>query len=450
MITDHWRFILSLLACFLFCACTPLVNPTPSNTPIPPTSLPPTPLFSASNQMSIGYTHQQPDGNRYLLGRGDVPNLLPLTLPLPGKPIWVVGAPYLDGVLWVALVEGGQEGRYQAFAYYVLHQEVSPLKIRPEEVNPAPPLLEVRGEQARLLVAPTSRHGQTHPVILDQEEGIWAFTYVDRGLLILQQREPIIPEPFDIVPLPDARLLSDEKGRLLLLTDPTEHSPDSVWGDGLAASSLTLVETRPTPQIAHTIPISTPQLIEGVMPLWTDWNGDGEREIVVTLSEAEKGWQMAIYAESGTQLATSQVTEGTDTGQQALAVAPFGVDGSLELAVMQVSSTAGMILFYQWQEQVLQPVATISDYGFHILHSNNGDMGIAGDFDGNGQVELVVPAFDRLFLAGIQRTTTGADVVWRVPTEGIISSNLAAVRLPNGQLGLAVGRADNSLRIWQP
>lgn len=107
-------------------------------------------------------------------------------------------------------------------------------------------------------------------------------------------------------------------------------------------------------------------------------------------------------------------------------------------------------MFYQWVGDRLQVVASLRGYTSHILHTNNTDMAVAGDFDGDGQVELIVPAQDLSLLAAIRRTTDGAEVAWAVPADGIMTTNLAAVRLPNGELALAVGREDNSLRIWQP
>jgi hypothetical protein len=87
--------------------------------------------------------------------------------------------------------------------------------------------------------------------------------------------------------LPDARILVDERGRLLVLTGPTGRYAHSVLGDTIEASAVTLVETAPELRATPIVTLDREQVIEGIAPRWADLNGDGTREIVVTVSDAQ-------------------------------------------------------------------------------------------------------------------------------------------------------------------
>jgi hypothetical protein len=77
-------------------------------------------------------------------------------------------------------------------------------------------------------------------------------------------------------------------------------------------------------------------------------------------------------------------------------------------------------------------------------------MAVAGDFNGDGQPEIVVPTQARDQLAGLQHMADGVREMWSLPLDGTLSTNLAAVTLPNGSLALAAGTDDGRLRVWMP
>jgi hypothetical protein len=110
----------------------------------------------------------------------------------------------------------------------------------------------------------------------------------------------------------------------------------------------------------------------------------------------------------------------------------------------------GVVEFYRLEENELRIVAQVPGYTSHVIGSRNLDMALAGDFDGDGQVELLVPNQARTELAGIRRTEEGAVVAWTLDLEGRLNSNLAAVTLKSGEMVVGAGREDGVLRIWHP
>jgi hypothetical protein len=98
----------------------------------------------------------------------------------------------------------------------------------------------------------------------------------------------------------------------------------------------------------------------------------------------------------------------------------------------------------------LRLVAQVPGYTSHMIDTRNLDMAAAGDFDGDGRMELLLPAQSRTELGAIRRTQGGAEVAWTIPIDGRVVTNLAAVTLSNGTLAVGVGREDGVLRLWLP
>ena len=94
--------------------------------------------------------------------------------------------------------------------------------------------------------------------------------------------------------------------------------------------------------------------------------------------------------------------------------------------------------------------ASLPGYSSHVLGSRNLDLAAAGDFDGDGRLELLIPNQDKNILAAIQRHGDTAREIWRLPIGGRLTTNLAISTEPSGRISAAVGRADNTLRLWLP
>ena len=91
--------------------------------------LTPTPASSSSPVAEAwGHTHQQPDGNRRVPGKGALPGVEHLDIPLEGQPQWLVAAPVSEGSVWVAVLA---DGRVQAF--HVVGRGVTPVATEPDQ-----------------------------------------------------------------------------------------------------------------------------------------------------------------------------------------------------------------------------------------------------------------------------------------------------------------------------
>lgn len=389
----------------------------------------------------FGFTHHRPDGNRLVDGEGALLNVEPIDIPLNSEPVWVVGAPLGEGSVWVAV---SQDGLVQGFE--LSDREVVPIETIPGMLpSGTPPLLRATDGKARLVVAPDSASPQTHPVILGST-GQMAFVEVDGDLVL--SSGGVETGRLALRALPDARLVTDERGRILLLADATTRYPHGVVGDRIEAGSIVLVETQPALRVVTAISIEPEAVVEGIAPIWADLTGDGVREIVVTVSDAEVGSRIVVYDEAGQLVAEGPPIGRGGRWRHQLAVAPLGPSGELELAVVMTPHIGGFVEFYRFEDGMLDIVATLAGASTHRIGSRNLDMALAGDFDGDGMVELLAPDQAQTELWGIQRTAEGAGVDWRLPLGGPLSTNLAAVRGSRDTISVAAGTEGGTLRIW--
>lgn len=299
-------------------------------------------IMSAGTQ---AMTYHQTDGNRVLEGQGQLPQVEPLDIILSGTPTWVVATPTMTGILWAVTLA---DGSVQVFE--VADRTLTEVTVSPSQLPVgAPPMLYVSNGRPHLLVPNVSSSEPTHAVFVNDGSHI-AYIEPDGDLTVQSDSQTTT---LAVDALLDARILVDELGRLLLLSGPTDRYAHGVLGDRIEASGITLVETKPSPQIVRSIVIPAPDVIEGIAPIWVDFDGDGQREIIVTHSNANVGAWIAVYSEAGDLLATGPAIGRGSRWRHQLAVAAFGLGGQMELVDVLTPHIGGMVEFYQWQENQL-------------------------------------------------------------------------------------------------
>lgn len=391
----------------------------------------------------FGFTHHGSDGNRYVPGKGNVPGASLMEVDIGATPAWVVGVPVESGALWVVVDEQGE-----AYAYKLTEFEWKQVPLTPDMLPPsAPPLLHLM-DDAPILVAPEANASQvTHPLCLPER---MSKVYVAENLDLVELGVDGTEVRLEANLLPDARMLDNGQGQLLALGDPTNWYAHGVLGDELEAQTLKLFDTNDEMAQAQEIPIPEGWVAEGIAPIWADMTGDGVDDIIVTQSNDEVGSRVALYDPAKSKWKSGPAIGTGYRWRHPLAVAPLGPDGEIELVVVRTPHIGGIVEFYGAFGDQLELTAQIAGYSSHVMGSRNLDMGIAGDFDGDGQVEIVVPTQAMDELAGIERPGFWkAEEAWRVPLDGTLTTNLAAASY-QGKLVLAAGTSSGRLRIWMP
>ncbi len=399
-------------------------------------------MLVAQQPSKVGYTHHQADGNRIVQGEANIGISKPLDIPLNGPPIWLVGAAFEDGALWVAVQADGT-----VEAIKTDQNRWNRVPILPKSLpSGMPPILQIQNGHPNLIHPKAEASQFSHAIGLDNSDRI-AFLTID-GDLVIEGSNSTLTLPINA--LPDARLITDGGTRLAVLTKPTSRYQHGVLGDAIEAAGITLITTTPSPQIIRTIEIPSPWVIEGIAPIWMDLNGDSERELIVTLSSHTDGGKIVVYHEDGTIAA-----EGPGIGRgfrwrNQMAVARYGPNGEIELSAVKTPHIGGTVEFFRWTENRLDLVASIPGFTSHVIRSRNLDLNVSGRFLGTPHPIVLLPNNRRTVLNGIQHTEEGASVVLDLPIGAQLSSNPASVPLAGGLLAVAIGRNDGMLRVWSP
>lgn len=244
--------------------------------------------------------------------------------------------------------------------------------------------------------------------------------------------------------LPDGDVLVDEQGRILVLTGPTERYAHGILGDIVEASGF-VVLAPPDLGVVGTGAVAAPAAIEGRRAIWTDMDGNGSREVQLTVSAPDVGARLIVMAEDGSIVSEGEPVGRSNRWRHQIAFGRFGeIPGAVEVITPHIG---GIVSFVEFS-QTLPSTANAQPFTSHQIGSRELDMAVALDIDGDGFLELVVPTQDRMSLVAIGLDDGAASIQWEAQLPAVITSNVA-VGSRNGVSAIAVGTADGSVLIWE-
>ena len=386
-----------------------------------------------------GFTHVRSDGNRYATGQADLPNTTPEILSIGGLPSWIVGIPYQGGVIWAFVFDDGSvSGRMSQPG-----QPTEGVAITRQGDGSGPPVLYLRDGEPLLVQSPKKSWQLSPPAFAGQPTTKVSTNF---GVLIPGALEA---SGIDLEIPSDAILLTDEIGRLLVLTGATDRYPHGVVGDRIEASGFALLNPDLDAASMVVASVDSDSVIEALSPIWADLDGDGDREIIVTVSNDQVGAGLVAYDESGAIVARGPVIGRGGRWRHQIAVAPFGPNGEIEIVDVLTPHIGGIVEFFQLQGDELVMSASLGGYTSHRIGSRNLDMAAAADFDGDGNVELLVADQNNTRLAAIRHTANGAEEVWSIPLPARLATNLGVVTTNDGKIEVAAGLEDGTILIWR-
>lgn len=352
---------------------------------------------------TMARTDHQATGNRIATGCGPLA-LEPIEVGLPGDPVWVIADPAAPGDSWLVVLGDGSVLRVPTGAASI---DPKPLALLPPG---APPMATIDEAGALRIVS-----------ALDA-----ASTFEDA--------------------LPSARVVIAEDGSRVALTGPTDRYPHGALGDTIEAASVDI--QRPDGRWERTI-FGDTEVIEGLSPLLADLDGDGGSEVVVTVSSMDAGARLLAAALDGSRTVLSEPIGQGFRWLHQIGAGPTGPDGELEVIVVRTPHIGGIVEAYQLIEGRLVRVASQPGYSSHQLGSENLDMALLADADGDGRLDVVVPTQEMRALAILTRVSDGFEEVATLPLGGRLATNVGAAVDAEGQLSLAVGMEAGVLRIFQ-
>ncbi|MEE8047125.1 MAG: hypothetical protein V3T49_09800, partial [Dehalococcoidia bacterium] len=307
----------------------------------------------------------------------------------------------------------------------------------------------IDGELSRVSRASPLEEGMLLPVLIESESGdldLWVNTVSRPPDLVLAAALSKIENK------PDASTVKGDGLLLYSFSGPTDRYPHGALGDLIEWTDLVVSSQDPLiEEVRFSLP--TNEVFEGLYPLVADINGDGTDEIVTTVSSVSSGARLTVFGFDGVKLEIIAESKPIGSGFRwihQIAVAPFGPDGEIEIAVVQTPHIGGIAQFYRHAGDKLELVASkAGGYMSHVNGSRDLDQAVAGDFDGDGAVELLVPSRDQQTLIALRRIGDSVEEVWELPLGSRLSSNLTVTESADGHLTLGAATEDGILHIWQ-
>ena len=401
----------------------------------------------------VNYTFHSNNGNKITSLKGDLTSAGFIDIELEGKPLWIVSGSVGMDSLWVIVLDDGSvqifkiepkddpEGSGELkdkFTIKEITENISSFD------SPAPPVILTTNDDFRILDNIFYNDNFfTHPVITGPPYYLASLDIEGKlGLLGEQYNE------YALNALTDGRIVSDNDGLIYLFTDPSTDYAHGILGDTYEARTVRVFDSTDNFKTVTRIDTSQDNVIESLYPIIYDLDQDGSNEIIVTLSNSSGGARIAVFDLSG-----DLVAEGPPIGtgmrwRHQLAAGPFGPDGEIELVDVLTPHIGGIIEFYRLQDGQLKIVTKIKGYSSHQIGSRNLDMAIAGDFNNDGHMEVIVPdqGFSRLGI--IKHGRKGAEVISNIDIGSKLNTNISVTEGSSGSLMLGVGREDGVLRIW--
>jgi hypothetical protein len=382
-------------------------------------------VLPGSGSYSTQNTYTTHRANGYFSGSGSIPvESLKIEFSTADNPHkWVVaGESSLGGTAWALVREDG------SWASFRVNGD-EPVKVKsssPLEEHLLPPILVEREDgDIDLAINAVSK-----PVDHDLASALSEFDNMPDGMSVLGQ---------------DSLIYS--------YADPTDQYPHGALGDRIEWKTLVAGLVSPGRTLDRIV-LAEDDVFEGLFPLVADVDSDGRDEIVTTLSNPESGARVVVleYPQSrqiGMQALSEPVGRGFRWLHQ-IAVAPFGPNGEIEIAVVQTPHIGGIAKFYRLAGDRLELVASkAGGYMSHVNGSRNLDQAVAGDFDGDGAVELIVPSRGQKTLIALRRVGDSVEEVWTLELGSRLATNLAVVETEDGGLVLGAASEDGVLHIWQ-
>ena len=391
------------------------------------------------------YTYHQKTGNRFIDGHGTFPNVSVTDVQLEAVPQWIIGAnqdvlpPRSANIFAVQLAND---------TLHLWDADTRQLTGTSWE-QPAEQSFVIypwRGDWASL---DSQSDNLSHPTEVGSYNGMPVVAEVtSTGRLQLAGG---LNTGIDLNIQSDARIVLSDDGRIAVYANATnQRYVHGIIGDDIEGTSLVVLRINDEQlEIIEQIDLDGDAVYEGLSPMWADINQDGIQDLVTTVSDSQSGSRIRVYLFTENSILTvdGQAIGQANRWQHQLAWGAFGVNGEMQLVDVLTPHIGGWVRFYEFNGTQLVIQTQLTGYTSHIIGSRNLDMAVAGDFDGDGQLEIVLPSQDRQRIAGIRNSADGAVVAWELELDGTLVTNLAGLNTPSG-LALAVGRDDGIMRVW--
>lgn len=382
------------------------------------------------------------NGNHFLDGQINLKNAKKFRVEFSAHPTWIVGYEKKNHSVWYILLQDSSIHQVIIGENGIEESKLTDFELPPDAFLS----LDIHAKGSRLFDQSEYLNNYlSHPIKVLANNKIAVIT--DTGYLnILDKQKNHL---LNINPLIDSRILQNKKGDLLVLTGDSNQYQHGILGDRVEANGFAIIRIEDSPYILHQYNLSDQSVFETLQPIWIDINNDQINEIVITRSNLSSGAELQVYTEDGQLLASSAPIRKGFRWMHLLSVAPFGPDGELELAVVRTPHIGGRLEFYRIYNKKLEIVHARNGYSTHRMGSRNLDTALAGDFNNDGDVELLLPTQDFQQLDVIKRTKLGTKIDYSIDLSYPLSTNISSYSF-NGKIYIAFGTFHNEVIFIYP
>lgn len=244
--------------------------------------------------------------------------------------------------------------------------------------------------------------------------------------------------------LPDARITWRDD-HLAVLGDATTRYAHGALGDDVEADAVYVLDRDDLTE--RRIGLGADAVVEGTSAGWSDLDGDGSTEVVVTASNLPGGARHRVYdAASGELLGASPPAGGSSFWRHR-----FGVLDDRIVAV-RTPHIGGVIELLALDGGALVHTVELEGYSTHRFARRNLDQGLIAELGGDADVpDLLVPTQDQrtlvAFAVGGTDLTQELTELARRPLDARLNSNLFGVETEGG-LVLGGAHEGGELVLW--
>jgi hypothetical protein len=371
------------------------------------------------------------NGNHFIKGSLDLAHAEQIHLQFKSFPTWIVGYGQDDLSIWYILLDNS------TIQKVTINQDgmadVSQVGFSlPSDSFLA---LDINNNRTQLFSFKEYRGNfLTHPIRTAENDAVAAIS--DLGNLIIQRQARIFKP--DIEPLIDSRILQNNRGQILVLTGNSSRYQHGILGDKIEPTGYAVIDTHGEPYVKYQFSLNDRGVFETLMPIWTDIDNDKKDEVILTRSDAQSGARLMVYSEDGKLLAYGRTIGRGFRWMHLLAAAPFGPNGELEIAAVKTPHIGGILEFYRLVGRNLIVVNRKNGYSTHRIGTRNLDTALAGNFNSDINVEILIPTQDFRRINSIKRTALGSVIDFSVPLSQPLSTNIAAYTYQE-EISLAIG-----------
>lgn len=261
-----------------------------------------------------------------------------------------------------------------------------------------------------------------------------------------QTSNPYVPPRLPAGALPDAvQAIGARNIRSAWLASPTRRYDHGILGDAVEAGSMVAIDERRKRLVLE---LGADSVFEDRKVRLADMDGDGKDEMISVRSYLDRGASISIVKQSGHGLEIKAETPPIGRSHRWLnpaGIADFDGDGRLEIAIVVTPHIGGTLEFWEYRDGKMVREMQLRGFSNHVIGSRVQGMSAVADFDGDGIMDLAVPADGQRMIRIISFAKGAVAEIARINLPGRIVSQILALRLDGAKRQALTAGLDNGV-----